>query len=95
MSLATFVLFKSIHQNAHTVVPELNTAIVKSSREKWLSWMKRESCERISQIKLEGFDCRPTLDAITLGLEFCEHYRHVGRNFGACERDISIDFREL
>lgn len=95
MSLATFVFFKSVHQNAHTVVPELNTAIVKSSREKWLSWMKRESYKKTSQIKLEGFDCRPTLDAIALGLEFCEHYRHVGRKFGACGRDISIDFRWL
>jgi hypothetical protein len=38
----TFVFFESVHQYAHSVIPELNTSIMKGGGKKWLSRMERE-----------------------------------------------------
>ena len=36
------MFFESVHQYSHSVIPELNTSIVKRSRKQWLSRMECE-----------------------------------------------------
>ena len=75
----TIVLIKPIYQDPHSVIPQLNAAIVKGCGEERLCWVKSEPYGRFERAKNEDGSSRAhTLDTIALGFEFGEHHRHDG-----------------